>query len=357
MVSAFGAEQATESAVKLRASGAPRQGRGAGTTREPEPSRPGQARAGRLGVSTTSGTVLDGVLFSAGPSRQVVIAITGIHGNFHSNPFYVNFGQTFAEAGVDFVYAQTRDAYGRIATRNVLTGRQEIIGSWNEDFAHADEDIAAYVDAAVELGYERIVLAGHSLGANKVISYLSHTKDPRVERFILLSPANVEHLLSAVTEEQKGVIERYMCEGRGGEMLPFALLGWIECTASTAYGWVFDNPLDNVHVEADKDFSQVEALEHRGALLIGSYDRFTYGDPAGFLGTINSQMPRAAENEIVIVEGTGHTYQGREQQVADALVELVAGWLADAPSRKDASGKPSVQTAEPQGRAGAKEVK
>ena len=38
--------------------------------------------------------LLDGVLFDApGGSDTVVIAITGIHGNFYSNPFYMNFGE------------------------------------------------------------------------------------------------------------------------------------------------------------------------------------------------------------------------------------------------------------------------
>ena len=45
----------------------------------------------------------------------------------------------------------------------------------------------------------------------------------------------------------------------------------------------------NVHVEADKDFSQAEQITHTGALLIGTYDRFTYGDPAGFLRNIFRQ--------------------------------------------------------------------
>ena len=31
----------------------------------------------------------------------MVIAITGIHGNFYSNPFYVNFGETLNAAGID----------------------------------------------------------------------------------------------------------------------------------------------------------------------------------------------------------------------------------------------------------------
>ena len=186
----------------------------------------------QLKIPTERGVLLDGVLFDVEGARPdtAVIAITGIHGNFYSNPFYVNFGETLNSGGVDFVYAQTCDAFGQIATMNAKTGERVVIGSQTEDFNDAVEDVRAYVDWAEQAGYERIYLGGHSLGANKVIRYLSETHDPRVERFILLSPANLTH------------------------------------------------------------------------------------------------MPTAADNELVFIERTGHTYQMKEQEVADKLLEVVSRW-------------------------------
>ena len=51
-----------------------------------------------LNIATERGVVLNGALFAADTkpgADTVVIAITGIHGNFLSNPFYYNIGQTF----------------------------------------------------------------------------------------------------------------------------------------------------------------------------------------------------------------------------------------------------------------------
>ena len=67
-------------------------------------------------VPTTRGTVLNGVLFDTPKADTVVIAITGVHGNFYSNPFYYNFGDTFNRGGIDFIYAQTNDAFNKIRT-------------------------------------------------------------------------------------------------------------------------------------------------------------------------------------------------------------------------------------------------
>ncbi|MBQ8458615.1 DUF1749 domain-containing protein, partial [bacterium] len=253
-----------------------------------------------LQVETKRGILLDGVLFNNTQNPDtVMITITGIHGNFYSNPFYYNFGDTLNSANIDFIYAQTNDAFGQIRTMNVKTKQEEIIGSWNEDFNYTDEDIEAYLDFAENKGYKHIILAGHSLGANKVIYYLSRHNDKRVEHFFLLSPANIKHLLSVVTEQEKEFIKKMVESGNGNKLLPFELLGWIQCIGKTAYGWVFNNILDNVFVERDSNFSQVEKIQHTGALLIGTYDNFTYGDPRGFLENINNHFPNKDENKLI----------------------------------------------------------
>jgi len=204
----------------------------------------------RLDVATKRGVVLNGVLFRPEEERKadtVMIAITGIHGNFYSNPFYYNIGDTLNAGGIDFIYEQTNDAFGKIKTVNVNTGEEELIGSWNERFTYTDEDIDAYLTFAEKAGYEHIILAGHSLGVNKVIYYLSRNHDPRVEHFFFLSPANIEHMMSGVTEWEKEMIKKQVKRGDGNKMLPFPFMGWVECIAYTAYDWQFSGLLNNVH--------------------------------------------------------------------------------------------------------------
>lgn len=249
-------------------------------------------------VATERGVVLDGVLFQSGQyTDTIVIAITGIHGNFYSNPFYYNIGYTLNRGGIDFLYAQTNDAFDRIQTDNVVTGRKEWIGSWNERFAYTDEDIGAYIDYAEKTGYSHIILAGHSLGANKVIYHLSRNHDPRVEHFLLLSPASLDYMMSGVSGQEKRLIRRQVEQGYGNEMLPFPFMGWVSCIAYTAWDWLFSGLLNNVFTETDADFTQCSNITHTGALLIGTYDTFTDGDPTGFLQNINDHMPTACTEQ------------------------------------------------------------
>ena len=182
----------------------------------------------RLDVPTKRGVLLNGVLFRDTEKRMndtVMIAITGIHGNFYSNPFYYNVGDTLNSGDIDFIYAQTNDAFSEIETMNVTTGQKEIIGSWNERFSYVDEDIEAYLSFVKDQGYEHIILAGHSLGANKVINYLSRHQDAKIDHFFLLSPANLNYMMSGVTDREKQTIKDQVDRGEGEKMLPFPFMG------------------------------------------------------------------------------------------------------------------------------------
>lgn len=292
-----------------------------------------------LNVATRRGTVLNGVLFDAGKHADTVfIAITGIHGNFYSNPFYYNVGNTLNDAGIDFVYAQTNDAFGQIKTVNVQSREEELIGSWNERFAYTDEDIDAYLTWAKRAGYKHIYLGGHSLGANKVVYYLSRHKDPRVEHFFLLSPANLSYMMSDVTENERTFIKHQVENGDGEKMLPFAFMGWVPCIANTAYDWAFSGMLDVAHVDPAGDFSAAEKVTHTGALLIGTYDNFCGGDPDGYLENLNQHMPSAKENKLIYISRTGHTYQQKEQELAEDILKTIQAWRTDA-ADKNASKK------------------
>lgn len=275
-------------------------------------------------AATKRGPYLDGALFHADGADTIVIGITGIHGNFYSNPFYYVFGDVLTKCHIDFLYAQTNDAFGQIETRDAKTGKPALIGSYNENFADIDDDIEAWLKFAQEGGYRRLILAGHSLGANKVIYYLARHPDAPCEHFILLSPADVGYLLKVVSEKEKRIIQAMMEQGRQSQLLPFPILGWIQCLASTGYQWVFANPLNNV--QPGGDFSQLERIHKTGAIIIGGYDRFTEHDPEGFIANINRHMPSRENNILVVIPGTGHTCQQKEKETAEAIRDIVLYW-------------------------------
>ena len=293
-----------------------------------------------VNVPTRRGPVLNGVLFRPQEERTadtVMIAITGIHGNFYSNPFYYNVGETLNRGGIDFLYAQTNDAFGRIQTVNANTGRPALIGSWNERFSYIDKDIEAYLRFVQQEGYTHVILAGHSLGANKVVYYLSRHQDAPIDHFFLLSPANLDYMMSGVSFAEKRAIQDQVAHGEGEQMLPFPFMGWVDCIADTAWDWQVSGLLNNVHTAKDGDFSQAERIAHTGALLVGTYDNFTDGDSAEFLRNLNDHMPTKEQNKLIFIEKTGHTYQMKHQELAEKILAQLREWrdeTDDAGNRK-----------------------
>lgn len=301
----------------------------------------------KISVLTKRGILLSGVRFSLNnndivsketyitepaspPSKTgadtVVIAITGIHGNFYSNPFYYNMGNTLRSENIDFIYAQTNNAFPHIQTYNIKTQSTEIIGSYCERFSYTVEDIGAYIDFAEEQGYKHIILAGHSMGANKVLYYLATTQDKRVERFLLLSPADLSYMMQGVTIEQKELIRELKLQGLGHKRLPFQLMGWVDCLVDTAYDWITDTNINTVPVITEEAKGLFKQIRHTGALLIGTYDTFTAGEPREFLIGINQYLPSREMNQFIIIEKTGHTYQQKEQEVAEKISDVIKAW-------------------------------
>ena len=201
-----------------------------------------------------------------------------------------------------------------------ITGKKELVGSWNERFSYTDEDIDAYLDFAAK-NYRHVIFAGHSLGANKVIYYLSrHHDKKRVEKFILMSPANLAYMMQNVSSREKDFVEKLVRYGQGEKILPFYFMGRVVCTANTANDWL-SGILDNTN-----DFSQLEQITHTGALIIGTLDNFTEGAPTKFLKNINSHMKTASDNKLIFIERTGHTYQQKNQEIADEILKLATDW-------------------------------
>ena len=278
-------------------------------------------------VKTKRGISLEGILYNeTKKSNSILIAISGINAKDEKNTFYDNIGRTLNKGNIDFICAHTSDAIKKTTQINFLSGKEETFGSFNEDFNNTEDDIEAYINYVEKLKYKHIYLAGHSIGANKIIYYLSKNHDKRIDKYILMSPTNIMKLIEKNTQEELNLIKEYKEQNKDNEIIPFLLFGWYQCTAKSAYDWVYNNILDNIHFDKDGDFSQINKITHSGAMIIGSFDRFACGDPIGFLENINNHTQNKEKNKLLIIQETGHVYQKKEQEIADALLNLIKEW-------------------------------
>lgn len=279
-----------------------------------------------LSVVTRNGLVLNGKIFQNEDAQTVVILLTGVEGNFQNNPFYSVIGERLAKDKADLIVAQTRDAFNRVHSVNQRTGQPEVYGAFDEKFAESTADVEAYLNYAKQKRYSHIILGGQSLGANKVIYYLAHHQDPSIDRFLLMSPVNMDVLRNKITQSQRQVINDYLASGRENRMLPFQLFRWLRSTAANANRWLTDETLNNAHAIRDADFRQLCQVQLEGAFLIGLNDHFTGGQPREYLQILNQQLTTKNSNQLVYIPQAGHIYRNHERQVANDIADLLRTW-------------------------------
>ena len=148
-------------------------------------------RAAGVPVSLVSAVTRDGVSLPgvmAEPARGRTAALVWVHG----------LGSTFA-TGQPLVRALSTRlnaaglGYFKLDTRgHHVVGRagKRLAGAAFERFEDCVKDIDAMVTLARRAGYRRVILAGHSTGANKVLHYAAKVRDRRVSALILLGPVS-----------------------------------------------------------------------------------------------------------------------------------------------------------------------
>jgi len=129
-----------------------------------------------------------GAVFAPPKNVHKPFAVIWIHGaslNFY-DPTYLAIGRDLAESGYTFITGNTR--MHDLGNDEAWPGGKRIRGGtyWGIPSEQV-RDIAAWIDFAEQLGFKRIVLAGHSAGANAVREYEAKTQDQRVVGVVLAS--------------------------------------------------------------------------------------------------------------------------------------------------------------------------
>lgn len=274
-------------------------------------------------VTMKNGTQLTGVKFFTQAAKTVFIAITGVGGNIKSNRFYTNIGNLLSKNGIDFIVGHAIDAFDCVKSINQKTKKIEYYGAEYENFSQSDDEVQAYLDYIKGRNYDHIILGGQSLGANKVIHYLANHPNSKIDKFFLLSPINVDSLRDRITNKQRIYLKQEFIKGNLSSAMPFKLFHWQRGNVQTGWKWLTDNTLNNTHIENNADFSQVHAIKHSGALLIGTHDGYTRGNPMRYLKNINNHMLNKDKNNLIFIQDASHVYRNKEQEVAEKVLETI----------------------------------
>jgi pimeloyl-ACP methyl ester carboxylesterase len=262
-------------------------------------------------VRTEDGLELEGALIrpASVPSRAVVIWIHGGTEKF-SNRHYIDIGREVARRGCTFISGNTR---GHDLAAVFSKGEDiQVAGSAWERMEEAPLDIAPWVDLATELDAGPIFLAGHSLGASKVVFYGAQRADSRLRGVIAASPV----VSFASLPERLVLAQQMVAEGRGEELLPH-LVGsppWNIVSAQTIAG---RGPILERAFQAGGERPWIADIRCPILAFYGTNEE----EASEQLDVIREAAAGLCETQLI--QNADHSYVGRQREVSRQMV----GWI------------------------------
>jgi pimeloyl-ACP methyl ester carboxylesterase len=273
-------------------------------------------------VRTGDGVWLDGVV--AEPRRRRTTALVWVHG----------LGSTFASGQPLIRELSTRlnaagIAYFKLNTRGhdiVARGGKRLAGAAFERFGESVEDLRAMIGLARRAGYRKVILAGHSTGANKVLHYAARFRDRRVSGLILLGP------VSDIAAEMKKVgrpelRRRVTVAERLARRDPEALvpLAFGFRSARRYLSLYRPGEAEDVfpYYRRNARWAALRRVRVPVAAIVGSRDEYLDRRPAEMMEAFQQNATRARSFTGIVIPGAPHGFQKHEDVLAQSIVRWI----------------------------------
>ena len=277
-------------------------------------------------VDTPRGLELKGAIWGDNSMDTVVIMMSGICSNVFQNDLLTATGELLSRNNIAFIAGHAMDAFSCIAYSDFSINKQRYTGVVFDDFSLVYEDVESYVKYAKEHGFKNIVLAGHSLGSNKIINYLGNTPDNFVDYFIVSAPVDLGHWFNVMPNVKKCIelAQKFENDGREKDILPYLFGGFSPMSAQTVLSFYNAFNLKNCPVISnDGETNSLFNIQINGAFVIGAKDSLTEGDPKGFMEKINSHCKNPEKNQVIVVPDASHIFYNKHNEYAAVILDCV----------------------------------
>ncbi len=281
-------------------------------------------------LRTRDGVWLDGIV--AEPRRRRRTAFIWVHGLgsvFSSGQDLIReLSAALNAAGVAYFKFNTR-GHDVVARRG-----PRLAGAAFERFDESVLDIRTMVGFAAKAGYERLVLAGHSTGANKALYYAARTRDRRLVGLALLGPiadaaAEAKRLGGRELRRRVALAER-LARRDPEALVPRAWGFWSARRYLSLYR---PGGAEDVfpYYRRGARWTALRSVRVPVAAIVGARDEYLDRRPEAVIDAFRANAVRARSFTGVIVRGANHGFARRERELSEVIVD----WLRrNGPARR-----------------------
>jgi alpha-beta hydrolase superfamily lysophospholipase len=267
---------------------------------------------------------LDGVI--AEPRRRNGTALVWVHGlgsAFSSGlPLVRELSARLNAAGLAYLKLNTRG-------HNVVArGGTRLAGAAFERFGESVEDLRTAIALARRAGYERVILAGHSTGANKALHYMSRVSDRRVRGLILLGPisdiAGEARRIGARELRRRVAAAERIARRDPDALVPREFGFWSARRYLSLYR---PGGAEDVfpYYRPGARWTALSRVRLPIAAIVGGRDEYLDRRPAELLRAFEQNATRARSFTGIVIPGALHGFQKREEALALAIVRWIQG--------------------------------
>jgi pimeloyl-ACP methyl ester carboxylesterase len=273
-------------------------------------------------VRTRDGVWLDGVIAEPRVRRNVALVwVHGLGSVFSSGqPLIRALSTRLNAAGIAYLKLNTR------GHDTVARGGRRLAGAALERFGDCVQDIRTAIALAGRAGYARVVLAGHSTGANKVLHYAARVRDRRVIGLILLGPvsdvaAEMKRIGRRELERRVATAER-IARRDGDALVPRAFGFWSARRYLSLYR---PGGIEDVfpYYRPGARWTALGRIRLPIAAIVGSRDEYLDRSAAALIAAFALNATRARSFTGIVIPRARHGFQGHEGDLARAI----GGWI------------------------------
>ena len=271
-----------------------------------------------LRIKTSDGLKLPTLYYKKSDSNTVVIHVHGMAGSF-----YEDYVDTLAKAynDIDYSFVCFNNRGCEYFLPFLKNGEVKIYGSNYELFSESKLDIDSVVKYFENLGYENVILSGHSYGCNKIVNYYTETKDKKIKKLVLMSPCDViMQTISKLGNKYEALCEKAkekVNAGRGNEVLSFSFYP-LCFSCNTFLSDFLEGGKNDVFRYRTPNYrsDELKSINVLVNVIIGDNDKVVYlNDKDIVLNYIKENIKNV---NIISVSECGHTYKNT-QKLYDAI--------------------------------------
>ncbi|MFA5763347.1 MAG: alpha/beta fold hydrolase [archaeon] len=263
---------------------------------------------------------LDGFISKSKPNnKKIVIHVHGMGGEFSRGNFLWEYVKQLKNTHYDFFSINTRGA--GLITKFYLKNKKIIAGTAYEKFTDCIKDIDAAITTVEKLGYQEIILSGHSTGCQKVTYYQYKMQNSKVKAIILLSPADDHNLEKIKPTYKKDLIiaNKLVVKNKENNLMPS------EISAYSAKRYLSFADEKNIEAKLFNYESKLNIFSKIKCPILSTFgenDYFAKQDGNECLTKLR-ETTNSEFLETIIIPKADHSYKGFEKKIIKVITNFL----------------------------------